>query len=101
MSFAPTVVKRKQLALSDHRQTLEELCDWIDAHLHEPLGWQELMAQSGLDHQTLNALFFKFQSSTPMAWIRKRRALRLGPTAPSSPPRLLRVLAGRSAPAMS
>lgn len=86
MSFAPTAVKRQQLALSDHRQTLEELCRWIDEHLHEPLGWQELMAQSGLDHQTLNALFYKFQSSTPMAWIRKRRELRHGPLL-ASPPR--------------
>ncbi len=75
MSFAPTAVQRKQLALADHQQTFEELCAWIDAHLHEPLGWQELMAQSGLDHQTLNALFYKFQSNTPMAWIRKRRLL--------------------------
>lgn len=94
MSFAPTTVKRQQLALSDHRQTLDELCHWIDQHLHEPLGWQELMAQSGLDHQTLNALFYKFQSSTPMAWIRKRRELRHGP-APASTPRSLRLVASR------
>ncbi len=94
MSFAPTAVKRQQLALSDHRQTLEELCRWIDEHLHEPLGWQELMAQSGLDHQTLNALFYKFQSSTPMAWIRKRRELRHGPVL-ASPPRSLRLVASR------
>lgn len=94
MSFAPTAVKRQQRALSDHQQTLEELCLWIDAHLHEPLGWQELMAQSGLDHQTLNALFYKFQSSTPMAWIRKRRELRHGP-AQASHPRPVRLVASR------
>ncbi len=99
MSSAPTTVKRKHLALSDHRQTLEDLCHWIDAHLHEPLGWQELMAQSGLDHQTLNALFYKFQSSTPMAWIRKRRELRSG-SGQGATPGLLRGLAGRSAPLM-
>ncbi|MDP3701981.1 MAG: hypothetical protein Q8R72_13870 [Hylemonella sp.] len=94
MSFVPTAIKRKHLSLSDHRQTLDELCHWIDEHLHEPLGWQELMAQSGLDHQTLNALFYKFQSSTPMAWIRKRRELRLGPVL-AAPPRSLRLVASR------
>ncbi len=75
MSVARPAVTRKQTALSDHRQTFDELCAWIEAHLDEPIGWQELMAQSGLDHQTLNALFFKFLSTTPMAWIRKRRGL--------------------------
>lgn len=50
MSFARTTVTRKQTALSDHRQTFEELCAWIEAHLDEPIGWQELMARSGLDH---------------------------------------------------
>ncbi|MEK9802352.1 MAG: hypothetical protein VW475_02975, partial [Curvibacter sp.] len=70
MPIARPAVTRKQAALSDHRQTFDDLCAWIDAHLDEPIGWQELMGQSGLDHQTLNALFFKFLSTTPMAWIR-------------------------------
>ncbi len=92
MPVARPAVTRKQTALSDHRQTFEDLCAWIDAHLDEPLGWQELMAQSGLDHQTLNALFFKFLSTTPMAWIRKRRGLGLAAAMPRSvpAPRLLR-----------
>jgi methylphosphotriester-DNA--protein-cysteine methyltransferase len=93
MSLARTAVTRKQAALSDHQQTFEELCAWIEAHLNEPIGWQELMAQSGLDHQTLNALFFKFQSTTPMAWIRKRRGLGLAPAKATPAPahRLLRA----------
>lgn len=99
MSFTPIAVQRTQQALSDHQQTLDELCVWIEAHLHQPLGWQELMTESGLDHQTLNALFYKFKSSTPMAWIRKQREVRQGPA--PTPPRLLRVLAGRRAPVMS
>ncbi len=90
MSFARPAVTRKQTALSDHRQTFEELCAWIEAHLDEPIGWQELMARSGLDHQTLNALFFKFLSTTPMAWIRKRRGIGLAPAAaPQAPARRL------------
>ncbi|MEK9951177.1 MAG: hypothetical protein VW687_03315 [Curvibacter sp.] len=82
MPIARPAVTRKQAALSDHRQTFDDLCAWIDAHLDEPIGWQELMGQSGLDHQTLNALFFKFLSTTPMAWIRKRRGLQLAPALP-------------------
>lgn len=95
MPFARAAVTRKQLALSDHRQTFDELCTWIEAHLDEPIGWQELMAQSGLDHQTLNALFFKFLSTTPMAWIRKRRGIGLAPAKPAPAPayRLLRETA--------
>lgn len=68
-------VTQRKPALSDHRETFESLCAWIETHLHEPIGWQELMAESGLDHQTLNALFYKFQNTTPMAWIRQRRGL--------------------------
>lgn len=97
MPITRPAVTRKQLALSDHQQTFEELCTWIDGHLHEPIGWQELMVQSGLDHQTLNALFFKFQSTTPMAWIRKRRGLGLESTLKTLPVparRLLRATAG-------
>ncbi|MDE2616137.1 MAG: helix-turn-helix transcriptional regulator [Burkholderiales bacterium] len=95
MPVTRTAVTRKQVALSDHRQTFDELCTWIEAHLQEPIGWQELMAQSGLDHQTLNALFFKFLSTTPMAWIRKRRELSLAPspTPPAPAHRLLRPAA--------
>ena len=99
MSIARPAVTRKQLALSDHRQTFDELCTWIDSHLHEPIGWQELMAQSGLDHQTLNALFFKFQSTTPMAWIRKRRGLGLVSATKAVPVPARRLLHAVSVPA--
>jgi transcriptional regulator GlxA family with amidase domain len=50
-----------------------ELISWIQAHLSEQIGWAELMSQSGLDHQTLQALFFKYKSTTPMTWIRLQR----------------------------
>ena len=59
--------------LSTHKKTFDDLCLWIDAHLGGPVGWQELMSQSGLDHQTINALFYKYESTTPMTWIRRRR----------------------------
>ncbi|MDH4134129.1 MAG: hypothetical protein OEV31_05020 [Gammaproteobacteria bacterium] len=68
---------RKFKPLSERQQEFDALCAWIDANLHESIGWQELMVQSGLDHQTINALFYRFQSTTPMTWIRKRRELAL------------------------
>ena len=55
------------------RKQFDELCVWIDAHIGEPIGWQQMMVQSGLDFQTLQALFFRYQSTTPMTWIRRRR----------------------------
>ena len=55
------------------KQQFEALCLWINAHLEEPIGWQQLMAQSGLEYQAIQALFFKFESTTPMTWIRHRR----------------------------
>lgn len=85
MAYIHTTVARKQLLLTDHRRTFDDLCTWIDQHLDEPLGWQELMSQSGLDHLTLKALFHKFESRTPMTWIRQRREARLAPALPVPP----------------
>jgi methylphosphotriester-DNA--protein-cysteine methyltransferase len=83
---APEVEKYKALGhkplvsrfppLSEHKNELDKLCQWIDEHLSQPIGWQELMAQSHLDHQTIHALFFKYESTTPMTWIRRRREAR-------------------------
>ncbi len=55
------------------KKQFDDLCIWIDAHVNEPIGWQQIMAQSGLDFQTLQALFFHYKSTTPMTWIRHRR----------------------------
>jgi AraC-like DNA-binding protein len=59
--------------LSVHKEEFDSLCQWIDSHLSQPIGWQELMEQSHLDHQTIHALFYKYESTTPMTWIRRRR----------------------------
>jgi len=71
--LGPRLQNRKLPPLADLKQKFEELCAWIDVQIDAPLGWQELMQQSGLDHQTINALFFKYASTTPMTWIRRRR----------------------------
>ena len=58
---------------SAREEELDQLCHWIDDHIEEAIGWQELMLQSGLDFQTINHLFFKHKNTTPMTWIRHRR----------------------------
>ena len=72
-SLGPKPLVNRLPPLSVHKNELENLCQWIDEHLSQPIGWQELMAQSHLDHQTIHALFFKYESTTPMTWIRRRR----------------------------
>ncbi len=65
---------RKSSAEAQKRQ-FDELCVWIDAHIGEPMGWQQLMEQSGLDFQSLQTLFFQYKSTTAMTWIRHRREI--------------------------
>jgi transcriptional regulator GlxA family with amidase domain len=65
---------RKSSAEAQKRQ-FDELCVWIDAHIGEPMGWQHLMEQSGLDFQSLQTLFFQYKSTTAMTWIRHRREI--------------------------
>ncbi len=55
------------------KQKLDELCNWIDAHLAETIGWQELMGVSGLDYQAIQSLFYRHKCTTAMTWIRLRR----------------------------
>lgn len=66
-------VRVSQESSSEQAQRMLELCIWIDAHIHESIGWSELMKQSGMDHQELQSAFTKHHATTPMTWIRKRR----------------------------
>lgn len=54
-------------------QQLEKLCAWIDLHIDESIGWPELIHQSGLDFHTIQLIFSRYKSTTPMTWIRNRR----------------------------
>ena len=72
----PRLQSRQLPPLTELKHEFEDLCAWIDAQIDKPLGWQELMQRSGLDHQTIKALFFKYASTTPMTWIRQRRETR-------------------------
>ncbi len=67
------MVRNTKRSAEAHEKQFDELCLWIDAHIEEPIGWQQIMAQSGLDFQTLQMLFFRYKSTTPMTWIRHRR----------------------------
>jgi transcriptional regulator GlxA family with amidase domain len=69
----PNVIQNPKNIAATHRQQFDNLCLWIDAHIDEVIGWQQLMEQSGLDFQTLQTLFFQYKSTTPMTWIRRRR----------------------------
>lgn len=57
-------------------KAFKDLCVWIDAHLDEPIGWQELMRESGLDFQVIHQRFLKHTSMSPMTWIRRQREVR-------------------------
>ena len=93
-----TVIQRKSPSIEDRKHQFEELCTWIVDRLDDQLGWQELMAHSGLDHYTLNAMFFRFTASTPMAWIRRQRSQRQGNVVqlPLGPGRLRRATAAQA-----
>ena len=54
-------------------QDMRNLCAWIDEHIAEPIGWTDLVAQTGKDHKTLLASFAKHKFTTPMTWIRQQR----------------------------
>ena len=62
-------------SFTSQRAQLDALCLWIEAHLNEPIGWQDLMAQSGWDYQTIQTLFYRHKCTTAMTWIRLRRQM--------------------------
>jgi AraC-like DNA-binding protein len=76
MLFKPTSPQDWEQWLTPvQKQLFDELCGWIDTHLEDAIGWQQLMMQSGLQYQTIQSLFYKHQSLSPMTWIRRRRQL--------------------------
>jgi transcriptional regulator GlxA family with amidase domain len=67
------LIRNRKNSAEAQKKQFDELCVWIDAHIGEPIGWKQLMEQSGLDLQSLQTLFFQYKSTTPMTWIRHRR----------------------------
>lgn len=61
------------------REKFDDLCAWIESHLDESIGWQELMTQSGWDYQTIQTHFYRHKCTTAMTWIRLRRQAQTAP----------------------
>jgi transcriptional regulator GlxA family with amidase domain len=58
---------------ASNQRKLKKLCKWIDANIDKPIGWAELIEQSGMDHLELQRQFTTYMKSSPMQWIRFRR----------------------------
>ena len=54
-------------------QELAQLCHWIEEHIDQQIGWTDLVAQSGMDHTTLQKQFNLYFRTSPMQWIRSKR----------------------------
>ena len=67
------VVNLKLTKPQSDRSKLDELCEWIDAHIDQSLGWAELSAHSHMDHLELQRQFCAHLKTSPMQWIRTRR----------------------------
>ncbi len=86
MSRSSTTPPRSRtLAIEEQKQVFHRLCTWIEEHLDEPIGWQELMRESGLEFQVIHQLFFQYTSTSPMTWIRRRRETRCLPELERNP----------------
>jgi len=70
---------------AERQAAFDRLCAWIEGHLDEPIGWRELMRESGLDHQAIHQLFFTHTRASPMTWIRKLREARSLPPEERTP----------------
>ncbi len=57
---------------SQEQQLVDQVCAWIDMHLHEDIGWERLIRISGLQPKELQQLFQRHRKTTPMMYIRAR-----------------------------
>ncbi len=63
-----STTEQKELRASN-KQELEAICAWINTHINEHIGWDELSRQSKRSHKDLIELFRQI-NTTPMAYIR-------------------------------
>lgn len=75
MLLCPDLFQIPQILLGHppERRRLDELCDFIRAHLDQPLNLTLLEKQSGLSARSLQLAFQKTFGISPMAWIRNAR----------------------------
>lgn len=62
---------------SSERDRVDELCVWLLAHLHEPIGWGKLVAQSNMSHEELGSAFDQHFQVSPMEWVTQQRTAKL------------------------
>ena len=65
--------KFNKLSDDDNKKLLDEICVWIDKNIETNIGWTELCKVSELNHKELQILFDKYQQTSPMTYIRKRK----------------------------
>ena len=62
------------------KRSLELICNWINEHQNERIGWTELTKISGLGHIEIHTLFHIYKKTSPMQWIRTQREMAKGMT---------------------
>jgi methylphosphotriester-DNA--protein-cysteine methyltransferase len=73
-------VKKINTKIERDKHSLELICNWINEHLNERIGWTELTKISGLSHLEIHTLFHIFKRTSPMQWIRTQRERAKGMT---------------------
>lgn len=66
-------LRRPETASAAASRRLEHVCDYIDAHLAEPLTLTTLEETAGMSRRNLQYAFLKRFGCTPMEWVRERR----------------------------
>ena len=72
--FHVEMKKINKLTDVDNQKILSEICVWIDENIEKNIGWNALCDASQLNHKELLFLFDKYLQTSPMTYIRKRRA---------------------------
>ena len=67
-----------------NQKKIEELCATIIEKCQDTLGWEQLTKLSGFTHSELISLFQVYKQTTPMAFIKNARRLRVK-SSPVSP----------------
>ena len=61
--------------IENDAKKLTQICDWINEHLNESIGWVQLSQSCGLSHAEIQRLFQSQLRVSPMQWIRQQREI--------------------------
>jgi AraC-like DNA-binding protein len=75
--FGQTEPATESLKLSKSRKVVDQVCQFMLAHLSEPFTLSDLERFSGLSARSLQMTFNSVFSCSPMSWIREQRLLRV------------------------